>query len=116
MAPDALLVRDLRFRIGWIVLLIAAGLMVLMHSALAFIIPDEAMLFASAAAFNLYAFLVILIPFRRRERWAWLTTWILPIVSALVATLASDPSIPPLYYGMAAVCALGLLATMRYFR
>ncbi len=116
MAPDALVVRDIRFRIGWIVLLIVAGLMALMHFALIFVIHDEATLFAGYAAFNLYAFVVIWIPFRRRERWAWFTTWILPITSALVAAVATDPGIPPLYYAMAAVSALGLLATIRYFR
>ncbi len=116
MAPDALVVRDIRFRIGWIVLLIVAGLMTLMHFALIFVIRDEATLFAVGAAFNLYALLVVWIPFRRGERWAWFTTWILPITCAFAAAVANDPGVPPLYYAMAAICTLGLLVTMRYFR
>jgi hypothetical protein len=116
MTPDALLVRDLRFRIGWIVLLIVAGLMALMHFASMFIIRDEFTLFAGFAAFYLYAFVVVWIPFRRRERWAWFTSWILPIASALVALMANDPRIPPLFYAVAAICTLGLLVTMRDFR
>jgi hypothetical protein len=53
-----------RFKIGWIILLVSAALMTLNHLGLIFILHDPT-LFTGFAAFNLYAFLVILIPFRR---------------------------------------------------
>jgi hypothetical protein len=55
-----------RFKIGWIMLLVSAALMTLNHLGLIFFLDDPT-LFAGFAAFNLYAFLVILIPFRRGE-------------------------------------------------
>ena len=101
-----------RFKFGWIVLLIIAALMTLSHFALIFIL-DEPTLFIGFTLFNLYALIVLLIPFRRGENWAWLTTWILPVGLALPAS--TDPNIAIYYFSVAAVCALGLLLTMRDF-
>ncbi len=106
--------QHVRFKIGWIILLAAAGLMTLNHAGLMFVL-DEPVLFMGYAAFNLYALLMIAIPFRRHETWAWYTTWILPIGLAVLAAFAVDPSIAPFYYAVAAVCVLGLLLTMRDF-
>ena len=103
-----------RFHIGRIILLVAAGLMTLNHLSLMFIIGDP-VLFMGYAIFNLYALVVIAIPFRRCETWAWYATWILPIGPAASAALAVDPNITPIYYGVAAACVLGLLLTMRNF-
>ncbi len=103
-----------RFHIGRIILLVAAGLMTLNHLSLMFIIGDP-VLFMGYAIFNLYALVVIAIPFRRCETWAWYATWILPIGLAASAALAGDPNITPIYYGVAAACVLGLLLTMRNF-
>ena len=58
-----------RFKIGRIILLIAAGLMTLNHSVLIFAL-DEPTLFTGFAVFTLYAFLVLSIPFRQEEKWA----------------------------------------------
>ena len=76
---------------------------------------DNPVLFMGYAAFNLYALLVIAIPFRRQETWAWYATWILPIGLAGSAALAADPNITPFYDAVAAACVLGLLLTMRDF-
>jgi hypothetical protein len=103
-----------RFHLGRIILLVAAGLMTLNHLSLMFIIGDP-VLFMGYAAFNLYALIVIAIPFRRCEMWAWYATWILPVGLAASAALAGDPNIAPMYYGVAAACVLGLLLTMRDF-
>jgi hypothetical protein len=65
------------------------------------------------AAFNLYALLVIYIPFRRREKWAWYTTWILPV--GLAAPAFIDTSIAIFYYSVAAACVVGLLLTLQEF-
>ena len=100
-----------RFQIGRIILLVAAALMTLNHSVLLFAL-DEPVLFMGYAAFNLYALLVIAIPFRRHEKWAWYATWILPIGLALPAT---DPKLAPFYSIVAAACVVGLLLTRRDF-
>jgi hypothetical protein len=100
-----------RLKIGWIILLVSAALMTLMHLSLIFILKDP-VLFFGFAIFNLYAFLVLLIPFRQGYQWAWVATWLLPIGLALPATL--DPDIA-FYYGVAAVCVVGLLLTMKDF-
>ena len=103
-----------RFKTGRIILLVAAVLMTLNHAGLVFVL-DDPVLFMGYAAFNLYALLVIAIPFRRREKWAWYATWILPIGLAAPAALAGDANIMPFYYAVAAACVLGLLLTMREF-
>jgi len=115
MSADINLTRNFRFKSGWIILLVLAALMALNHFGLIFFL-DEPVLFTGFAAFNLYAFLVIYIPFRRGEKWAWYATWILPIGFALpAATDPGDPGIAIFYYAVAGVCLLGLLLTMRDF-
>lgn len=99
-----------RFKIGWIILLIATALMTLNHVAGIFY-QDEPIIFTGFAAFTLYAFLVIYIPFRRAEKWAWYTTWILPIGLAASAFSITEPNIALLYYTFAALCVVGLLLT-----
>jgi hypothetical protein len=114
MSTIATISHNGRFQIGRIILLVAAALMTLNHLSLMFIIGDP-VLFLGYAAFNLYALLVIAIPFRRCEKWAWYATWILPVGLAASAALAGDANITPFYYGAAAACVLGLLLTMRNF-
>jgi len=104
--------QNTRFKIGWITLLVLAGLMTVSHLIMIFVM-GEPNLFTGFTAFYLYSFVVLLIPFRRGEKWAWLTTWILPI--AMLVPGATDPNIRFYYFGVAAVCALGLLLTMRDF-
>jgi hypothetical protein len=101
-----------RFKTGRVLLLAVAALMTLNHAVL-IVAFDEPVLFLGYAAFNLYALLVIAIPFRRRERWAWYTTWILPI--GLAAPAVGDPNIALFYFAFAAICGLGLLLTMQEF-
>ncbi len=112
MAATTALTHNSRFKIGWIVLLLLAALLALMHFCLIFIL-DEPVLFIGFAFFNLYALIVILIPFRHGEKWAWMTTWLLPLGLALPA--ASDSDIRIYYFAFAAICVLGLLLTMQDF-
>ena len=65
---------------------------------------------------------IVLIPFRRGERWAWWTAWVLPIWAAgvpifyLIAGVHADqPPPPPMISGpiMAVLCAAILLVTVR---
>ncbi|MGB3714814.1 MAG: hypothetical protein WA996_10330 [Candidatus Promineifilaceae bacterium] len=113
MLASSIFTDSTRFKIGWIILLVSAALFTLGHLSLIFVFANEQTLFIGHTAFNLLAFLIILIPFREGKKWAWLATWILPVGLAL--TGAFDAEIAPYYIGMAAVCALGLLLTMRDF-
>ena len=63
---------------------------------------------------------IVAIPFRRGERWAWWTAWVLPVYSAVVPIFylvagvqADQPPPPPLVSGpiVAVVCAAILLFT-----
>lgn len=103
-----------RFRAGWIMLLVSAGLMTLNHGVMMFA-PDNPVLFVGYAAFTLYALVIIAIPFRLHEKWAWYATWILPVGLAVPAALANDPNLAPFYYAVATACVVGLLLTMRDF-
>jgi hypothetical protein len=107
MSVTTIPAQNTRFKIGWILLLVSATLMALMHFSLIFILNDPS-LFIIAGFFNLYALLVILIPFRRGEKWAWL----LPVGLSLPAFLAPNIAF---YFGVAAIGVLGLLLTMRDF-
>ncbi|MCL4562997.1 MAG: hypothetical protein M1281_20585 [Chloroflexi bacterium] len=112
MSTKTALAQSSLFKIGWLILVVLAALMALNHFALIFFL-DEPVLFTGFAVFNLYALVVILLPFRQGEKWAWLITWLLPIGLALPA--ATDPNIATFYFGVAAFCMLGLLLTMQMF-
>lgn len=110
MSINRTLGQPVRFKVGLIILLVAAGLLTLLHLLL-MVSLDEPILFSGYTAFNLYALLVIALPLRRHERWAWYLTWVLPLGLAIPASL--DRDIAPLYYAVAAVCVVGLLLSRR---
>ena len=112
MSAVAVVGKNTRSKFGWITLLVAAALMFLNHSSLIFIL-DEPVLFIGYTVFNLYALLVLWIPFRRGEMWAWWATWLLPIGLAVPAFF--DPAIMYYYLAVAAFCILGLLLTRQDF-
>jgi hypothetical protein len=101
------------FKIGWTILLIIAALMALGHFSLIFMFAHERIMFAGLGLSNLYALLVIYFLFRQGKKWAWVVTWSLPALAFLIAV--SNPTLAIYYYGIAAVCVLGLLLTMGDF-
>jgi hypothetical protein len=112
MLAGTKLTHNTQFKFGRIALLLAAALMALLHFSGIFFL-DEPVLFTGFAAFNLYSLIVILIPFHRSEKWAWMTTWLLPVGLAIPAAI--DPDIRLSYFAVAAVCVLGLLLTRQDF-
>jgi hypothetical protein len=112
MVTNTALTQNTRFKTGWSLILVIDALMAIGHFSLIFFL-DEPTLFIGFTLFNLCALLILLIPFRRGERWAWLATWLLPIGFALPASL--DANIALYYFAAAALCALGLLLTMPDF-
>jgi hypothetical protein len=100
------------FKIGWVILLVAAALMTVNHLGLIFVLNDP-ILFLGWGLFTLYALVVIAVPYRHLEKWAWYITWLLP--AGLAAGGFTDPDISLFYYAFAAACVLGLLLTVREF-
>jgi hypothetical protein len=62
--------------------------------------------------FNLFALILTLIPFRRGERWAWFTLWMLPLMWLSQFALAPDHSY---YLVLAIISAVGLILPYRSF-
>lgn len=112
MSAFARIGQNTRFKSGWILLMVVAVLMTLNHFMLIFV-EDEVVLFVGYTAFTLYALIVVTIPFRQLEKWAWYTTWILPLGLAIPAI--TIPELAIFYYSMAALCVLGLLLTRQEF-
>ena len=74
------------FRVGWWVLFVSIALFALNHlvGAAAFATSaDERVMFLIFAALNLLTLVVLLVPYRAREPWAWWAIWI-PIAAMFV--------------------------------
>lgn len=114
MASQTAAPRSTTFTIGWIALLVISTLATLNHLLLIFIF-QERVLFLGWAAFNVYSTLVLALPFRRREPWAWYTSWVLVIGFAVLVLLDPAGEIGVWYVITAGVMALGLLLTRAAF-
>jgi hypothetical protein len=64
----------------------------------------------ASVGFNIFALVVVLIPYRRYERWAWYTLWLLPLMWLSQFVLAPD-----LYYYLvlAVLSSVGLVVPYR---
>jgi hypothetical protein len=78
---------------------------------------DLVILGSLGAGFGLLAAAVSAISYRRGERWAWYSLWLLPITTGAVAgrMLIDQYSAGFYYAGLAAVAVVGLLLPMRNF-
>jgi hypothetical protein len=113
MSETTIPVRSSTQRFGWGLLLVISALALLNHAALIFVIPGEEVLFIGWTAFNLYSTLVLFFPYRRGERWAWYSTWILPV--AFASTALFDAEIGLYYLIAAGLIILGQLLTRDSF-
>jgi hypothetical protein len=66
---------------------------------------------AALVGFNVFALVMILIPFRRHERWAWYTLWLLPLQWLLQFVFSPDL----VYLMLAMLTAVGLVLPYRRF-
>jgi hypothetical protein len=110
MSTQTNVTRSAAFEIGWIVLLIISALAALWFILLMFTFVNEAPLFVGWAAFSLYTTLILYIPFRPGEKWAWYSTWIQVIVFAS-AIFFGTPEITMKYLVAAGLMASCLLLT-----
>ncbi len=62
--------------------------------------------------FNIFALAVIVGPYRRGERWAWYTLWLLPLL--LLSYFVLLPEFP-IYLILTVLTALGLILSYRTF-
>jgi hypothetical protein len=112
MVTSGRLVQGAFFKTGWILALVVSALMTLNHLVLIFVL-NQPTLFIGWAAFNVYACLVLLFPFRQGAQWAWWVSWVLVI--ALASIIFFGRQIGPLYLGAAALITVGLLLTAAAF-
>ena len=106
------------FRVGWWTLVVLFALVAVNHAAGTWFIAsstDEAQMFEHAAALNLFALVVLLIPYRRLEGWAWWAMWIAILPIGLVIAFGTD-AIGVTYLITAIVLALAQFATLPRFR
>lgn len=81
------------FRIGWWVLLASTLLFALNHlvgAATFAASADERVMFLIFGALNLLALVVVIVPYRARERWAWWATWI-PVAAMFIGPIVFGP-------------------------
>jgi hypothetical protein len=101
------------FNIGWMVLLIISALATLNHIMLP-LYGDPVALALGWTGYSLYATVVVAIPFRRGERWAWYISWILVIGFAYPILIIRE-SYTVAYLIAAGVMAISLLITRPAF-
>ena len=101
------------FTIGWIVMLIISILATLNHIMLP-VYGDPVTFAIGWTGYSLYGIVILAIPFRRGERWAWYATWIL-VTRFAIPILINQESYVVAYLIAASVMALCLLLTRPAF-
>lgn len=85
-----------------------------MHAGLFFFVPGDELLFLGWVVFPLYEAVVLAIPYRRGEKWAWYITWLMVVAFALVL-LYAEPELGPGYMAGAGLMAIAQLLTRPAF-
>jgi hypothetical protein len=65
-----------------------------------------------SVGFNVFALVMIVVPYRRYERWAWYALWLLPLMWLSQFVLAPDL---PYYLVLAIITTVGLILPYRRF-
>lgn len=104
------------YQAGWWFLMLMAAISFVGHllAPFAFAPANEAIMFWALAAMSLYAMAVLLVPYRRAERWAWWVTWVHVAIYAVV--IVGAPQVGPIYLTLAVLMAVAQLATSSAFR
>jgi hypothetical protein len=113
MSTAVIATQSTAFRLGWWVLFGISVVSVLSYVVLIFVVPDLVDSFIAWATFSLYSALVLLIPYRHGERWAWFLTWVL-VVPAVVLSL-NDRDAAPYFLAAVGLTVIGQLLTRSAF-
>jgi hypothetical protein len=113
LSEIAIAPRTTGYKVGWGILFGISALSILNHVSLAFVEPDEAVLFIGWTAFNLYSTLVLYLPYRAGAKWAWYATWIMIVTYALM--ILFDSQVGLFYLVAAGLMAVGQLLTRDAF-
>ena len=106
-----------RFRIGWWAIAVLTTLFALNHlvGVWAFASSDdEQMMFVAFAALQVLSLVVLAVPYRRLERWAWWALWI-QIAAMAVTLVVFQSTLGVLYAVVAALMATGQFVTLPDF-
>lgn len=112
MSETTIQTRSAGYKVGWWILIGISLCSALGHTAFIFLAPNES-LFIIWAAFNLVSVVVLYIPYRRGEKWAWYLVWIMIIPPATV--ILHDAEIGPYYLAAAGLMVVGQVLTRRAF-
>ncbi len=113
MSKATIQTQSTTYKIGWGVLFGSSVLGVLSYVALIFVEPNRVDSFIAWVTFSLYSVFVVLIPYRRGEKWAWYLTWVL-VIPAVVSSL-NDSDAAPWFLAGVGLVALGQLLTRGAF-
>lgn len=100
-------------KIGWILLLFVAISNVLGHIGLAIFESGPDTVFIAWASFNFLAAIILAIPYRRGEKWAWYAISLTVIPFALI--IFSNQEVGPIYLGEATLIVIGQVLTYNAF-
>ncbi len=108
---------------AWMILFASAalgllgGVALIFPTSLTFQLPGSMWLIRAWGitwvGFNIFALVVIVGPYRRGERWAWYTLWLLPLL--LVGYFVVAPERTYSYLLLAILSTLGLILSYRPF-
>jgi hypothetical protein len=99
-------------RIAFWALVAVTGFWTAIHVAGIFFIADgddERLMFTCYAALNVLALVVLLVPFRGGQPWAWAASWIPLVPNVLVMPILGREGPGPQYLAITAVMAVCLL-------
>ena len=101
-------------KIGWGLLLFVALGNVAGHTALAFFESGPDTVFIAWASFNFMTAVILFIPYRRGEKWAWYAICLMVIPFVLVS-FTTPPEIGPIYLVETALIIVGQVLTYNAF-
>lgn len=113
MSTATIQFQSITYKIGWWLLLGLVVVGVLGYVAMIFVEPLHADSFVAWATLSFCYGVVLLIPYRRREKWAWCLTWV-AVIPAIVLSVANR-DLAPWYLPGVGLGALGQLLTLRAF-
>lgn len=103
---------DLRVRIAWIIL-VGLSILTALNSLVLMFFESEPIFVAGWVAASLFFAIVLLIPFRKGERWAWFSAWI--FAALLASVIIFNFQVGVYYLVVTAIVALCLLLTRSAF-